>query len=166
MPIQQLGKVQIPQTMGFPSISQALPSQQLLNLGAQLPASQALFQQTAAANGLQIPLNLQQPGMAAAAASSQQQMPASSISQQQLQQPVQQLPSQLTQALLQQQAQALQLSFQSSQQAISQLQQQLHMIQPPSASQQQNSQTAKQQVILSSFRLDLGFPLISWQKFY
>ncbi|XP_029117652.1 flowering time control protein FCA isoform X2 [Elaeis guineensis] len=143
MPIQQLGKAQIPQTMGFPSISQDLPSQQLLNLGAQLPASQALFPQTATANGLQIPLNLQQPGMAAA--SSQQQMPASTISQQQLQQPVQQLPSQLTQALLQQQAQALQLSFQSSQQAISQLQQQLQMIQPSGASQQQNSQTTKQQ---------------------
>ncbi|XP_008794964.2 flowering time control protein FCA-like isoform X2 [Phoenix dactylifera] len=141
--VSQLGKVQIPQTTGFPSMSQTLPSQQLFNLGAQLPASQALFQQTAAANGLQIPLNLQQPGMAAA--SSQQHMPASTISQQQLQQPVQQLPSQLTQALLQQQAQSLQLSFQSSQQAISQLQQQLQMIQPSSATQQQNSQTAKQQ---------------------
>lgn len=143
VPMQQLGNIQIPQTMGFPSISQALPSQQFLNLAAQLPSSQALFQQTATATGLQIPLNLQQPAMAAA--SSQQQMPASTVSQQQLQQPVQQLPSQLSQALLQQQAQALQLSFQSSQQAISQLQQQLHMMQPSSASQQQNSQTAKQQ---------------------
>ncbi|KAJ6834186.1 flowering time control protein FCA-like isoform X2 [Iris pallida] len=139
-PMQQFGQLQVPHSIGLPS-SQTVPSQQLPGLAGQLSISQPLIQQNASASGMQNQLGIQQQGMAAVA--NQQQMPASTISHQLLQRPVQQLPSQFPQALLQQQAQALQSSYQSSQQALFQLQQQVHLMQQ--SSQQQLSQNAKQQ---------------------
>ncbi|KAJ0984334.1 hypothetical protein J5N97_002690 [Dioscorea zingiberensis] len=140
VPSQQLGQIQVPNSGGLPS-SQALPSQHLLGIGGQLPASHPPVQQNASAGPLQPPLSLQHIGAPGAAT---QQLPSSAISQL-LQQPIQQLPSQISQALLQQQKQSLQSSFLSSQQAISQLQQQLHLMQQSGISQQQSSQTTKQQ---------------------
>ncbi|XP_020584127.1 flowering time control protein FCA [Phalaenopsis equestris] len=138
-PMQQLGQFQLPQSIGFNSFSQA---QQVPGLSAQLSASPSLTPQNATAATL---LNSnqqlgQQQGLPAVP--NQQQLPFSNISQQLLQQPGHQLP---TQMLLQQQAQTLQSSYQSSQQAIFQIQQQLQMMQHSNLNQQQSSQSAKQQ---------------------
>ncbi|XP_039132007.1 flowering time control protein FCA [Dioscorea cayenensis subsp. rotundata] len=141
VPPQQLGQIPIPHSGGLPS-SQGLPSQNLIGISGQPPVSHPPLQQNASATPLQPPLSLQQLGVSGAAT---QPVPAASSMSQLLQQPIQQLPSQISQALLQQQAQALQSSVLSSQQAISQLQQQLHLMQQSSINQQQSSQTGKQQ---------------------
>lgn len=158
-PMQQLGKLQVPQSGSLTSYGQNLPLQQLPGLAAQLSTSQPSVQQNASAGALQNPLSLQQQAMPAVA--NQQQFPASNITPQLLQQPIQQLPSQLPQMLLQQQAQALQSSFQSSQQAIFQLQQQLQLMQQSNLNQQQISQAGKQQVMhmqIDSVQLISGLP--------
>ncbi|CAA7409830.1 unnamed protein product [Spirodela intermedia] len=132
---QQLGQMQIPLSGGLGSFPQAaLPGQQLVGIGGQLPASQALMQQ----QQQQPPLGMSTTG--------QQQLTAPNIPPQLLQQPVQQSP---TQMMLQQQTQSLQSTFQSTQQAFSQLQQQLQQMQP-SLSQHQGSQATKQQHPVSS----------------
>ena len=146
--MQQLGQLQVPQSTGLPS-SQTLPSQQLPGLGGELSASQPLMQPNTSGTSLQTPLGFSQQGMAAIA--NQPQLPSSNVSQQLLQRPIQQMPSQLPQVLLQQQAQTLQSSFQQSQQAIFQLQQQLQLMQQSGINRQQISQNAKQQVLKEKY---------------
>ncbi|KAF0915359.1 hypothetical protein E2562_035850 [Oryza meyeriana var. granulata] len=129
-PAQQIGQLQVPQSMGPGSFGQNM-------LPGQLPVSQPLMQQNASIGGVQahsVVSNSMQaiPG--------QQHLP-SNVAPQMLQQPVQQMPSQAPQLLLQQQA-ALQSSYQSSQQAIYQLQQQLQLMQQQ---QQQQSNLNHQQ---------------------
>ncbi|KAJ6807884.1 flowering time control protein FCA-like [Iris pallida] len=140
-PMQQLGQLQVPHSIGLPSNQTVLP-QQLPGMGGQLFASQPFMQHNASAAGMQTQFGLQHQGMAAVA--NQQQLPGS-ISHQLFQYPAYQLPSQFPQVLLQQQAQALQSSFQSSQQALFQLQQQVQLMQQSGLSQQNLSQNAKQQ---------------------
>ncbi|KAJ6312311.1 hypothetical protein OIU77_013947 [Salix suchowensis] len=119
---------------GQTPFSQALPSQHMIGLGRQLPASQTEIQQGISSTAaLQVPLNINAQSHSMPAAINQQQLPAP------------QSPSQLAQ-MLSQQTQTLQASFQSSQQAFSQLQQQLQMMQPSNQSTlQQNLQAPKQQ---------------------
>ncbi|XP_057957322.1 flowering time control protein FCA isoform X3 [Malania oleifera] len=145
---RQPGQLPIPHSAGQAPFNQALPSQQLLGLGAQLSVSQPQVQQSASsATAQQTPLNINAQPHAVSALANQQQLP--SPVQQQLLQPLQQSPSQLAQ-LLSQQTQTLQASFQSSQQAFSQLQQQLQLMQPSNQgltplTPQQSSQATKQQ---------------------
>ncbi|KAJ8634980.1 hypothetical protein MRB53_009247 [Persea americana] len=139
---QQLGQLQLPHAIGQYSVGLAIPSQPLFGSSAQLSISQPQVQQSASAAALQSSLNIQQQGLPAAVV---QQHPSVSSVHQQLLQPIQQPPSQLSHILMQQQVQALQSSFQSSQQAFSQLQQQLHSIHPTAQNQQLNSQTSKPQ---------------------
>lgn len=143
-PIQQIGQLQLPQSIGLNSLNQVLLAQQFPNFGGQLSASSSLILQNATAAAMQNPLGLQQQGLATVPPS-QQQLPTSNIPQQLIQQSTHQLPSQM---LLQQQAQTLQSSYQSSQQAIFQIQQQLQMMQQSNLNLQQNSMAAKQQVHL------------------
>ncbi|XWS08473.1 hypothetical protein CRYUN_Cryun40dG0005200 [Craigia yunnanensis] len=144
-----VGQLQVPLPATHTPFSQALPSQHLVGLSGQLPASRPQVQQNASsAAALQNPLSVNlphnlQPNSVPATAN-QQQLPVHI--QQQLLQPLQQSPSQLAQ-MLSQQTQTLQASFQSSQQAFSQLQQQLQLMQPSNQNMtlQQNSQASKQQ---------------------
>ncbi|XVF66090.1 hypothetical protein PTKIN_Ptkin10aG0006200 [Pterospermum kingtungense] len=140
-----VGQLQGPLPGTQTSFSQALPSQHLVGLSGQLPASRPQVQQNVpSAASLQNPLsanlppNLQPNSMTATA--NQQNLPVHQL------QPHQQSPSQLAQ-MLSQQTQTLQASFQSSQQAFSQLQQQLQMMQPSNQimTLQQNPQASKQQ---------------------
>ncbi|PKA56573.1 Flowering time control protein FCA [Apostasia shenzhenica] len=137
VPMQQLGHAQPPQSIGLNPLSQGFLPQQFPGVSGQLSVSPSLSHQN---TSMQNPLGSQQQALPAVPI--QQQLAASNISPQFLQQPVQQLPSQI---LLQQQAQTLQSSYQSSQQAIFQIQQQLQMMQQSNLSQQQNSQTVKPQ---------------------
>ncbi|XP_020689514.1 flowering time control protein FCA isoform X2 [Dendrobium catenatum] len=139
-PFQQLGQLQIPQSMGLNSLNQGLLAQQFPGLRGQVSASSSLTPHNATAAAMQNSLGLQQQGLAAVP--SQQQLPACNIPQQLVQQSMQQLPSQ---TLLQQQGQTLQSSYQSSQMEIFQIQQQLQMMQQSNLSQQLNSLAAKQQ---------------------
>ncbi|XWS38920.1 hypothetical protein CRYUN_Cryun18bG0004800 [Craigia yunnanensis] len=144
-----VGQVQVPLPGAQTPFSEALPSQHLVGLSGQLPASRPQVQQNASsAEALQNPLSVNlppnlQPNSVPTTAT-QQNLPGS-IQQQSLQ-PLQQSPSQLAQ-MLSQQTQTLQASFQSSQQAFSQLQQQLQLMQPSNYNMtlQQNSQASKQQ---------------------
>ncbi|KAH9766239.1 Flowering time control protein FCA [Citrus sinensis] len=137
-----LRQLQIP---GQTSFSQALPSQHLLGMSGNLPASQPQGQQIASSStALPTPLNIKPQSSSLPGGTNQQQLPAPV--QQQLHQPYQQSPSQLAQ-MLSQQTQTLQATFQSSQQAFSQLQQQLQLMQPSNQNLplQQGSQGTKQQ---------------------
>ncbi|XP_052167452.1 flowering time control protein FCA isoform X1 [Oryza glaberrima] len=128
-PAQQIGQLQVPQSMGPGSFGQNM-------LSGQLPVSQPLMQQNASVGAVQAPSAVSNSMQAIPG---QQHLP-SNVAPQMLQQPVQQMPSQAPQLLLQQQA-ALQSSYQSSQQAIYQLQQQLQLMQQ----QQQQSNSNHQQ---------------------
>ncbi|KAL4291559.1 hypothetical protein GQ457_14G017120 [Hibiscus cannabinus] len=132
-----VGQLQVPHTASHTSFSQAHPSQHLVGLSGQLPASRPHVHQNASSAAAPPPSSV-------ATAANQQQLPVPT--QQQLLQPLQQSPSQLAQ-MLSQQTQTLQASFQSSQQAFSQLQQQLQLMQPSNQNMtlQQNSQAPKQQ---------------------
>ncbi|KAH9683888.1 Flowering time control protein FCA [Citrus sinensis] len=137
-----LRQLQIP---GQTSFSQALPSQHLLGMSGNLPASQPQGQQIASSStALPTPLNIKPQSSSLPSGTNQQQLPAPV--QQQLHQPYQQSPSQLAQ-MLSQQTQTLQATFQSSQQAFSQLQQQLQLMQPSNQNLplQQGSHGTKQQ---------------------
>ncbi|GMI70249.1 FLOWERING CONTROL LOCUS A [Hibiscus trionum] len=132
-----VGQLQVPHTASHTSFGQAHPSQHLVGLSSQLPASRPQVQQNASSAAALPPSSV-------ATAANQQQLPVPT--QQQLLQPLQQSPSQLAQ-MLSQQTQTLQASFQSSQQAFSQLRQQLQLMQPSNqnVTLQQNSQAPKQQ---------------------
>ncbi|XP_040383769.1 flowering time control protein FCA isoform X2 [Oryza brachyantha] len=130
---QQIGQLQVPQSMGPGSFGQNM-------LPGQLPVSQPLMQQNTSVGTVQAP---------SAVSNSMQAIPgqqhlSSNVPPQMLQQPVQQMPSQAPQLLLQQQA-ALQSSYQSSQQAIYQLQQQLQLMQQQQQQQQQQTNLNHQQ---------------------
>lgn len=136
-PAQQIGQLQVPQSMGPGSFGQNM-------LSGQLPVSQPLMQQNASVGAVQAPSAVSNSMQAIPG---QQHLP-SNVAPQMLQQPVQQMPSQAPQLLLQQQA-ALQSSYQSSQQAIYQLQQQLQLMQQQQQSNlnhQQPTQVAEQHV--------------------
>ncbi|KAL5541499.1 hypothetical protein UlMin_009209 [Ulmus minor] len=127
---------QLPHSAGQTSLSQPIPSQQLLGLSGQLHISHAQVQTPSKVN-LQLSPAMPRP-------LNTNQLPPAPV-QQQLQ-PLKQSPSQLAQ-MISQQTQALQASYQSSKQAFSELQQQLQLMQPSNQGPtlQQSSQTTNQQ---------------------
>uniref|UniRef100_A0A0E0QMZ2 Flowering time control protein FCA n=1 Tax=Oryza rufipogon TaxID=4529 RepID=A0A0E0QMZ2_ORYRU len=137
-PAQQIGQLQVPQSMGPGSFGQNM-------LSGQLPLSQPLMQQNASVGAVQAPSAVSNSMQAIPG---QQHLP-SNVAPQMLQQPVQQMPSQAPQLLLQQQA-ALQSSYQSSQQAIYQLQQQLQLMQQQQQSNLNHQQPTQGQPVQSS----------------
>lgn len=137
-PAQQIGQLQVPQSMGPGSFGQN-------RLSGQLPVSQPLMQQNASVSAVQVPSAVSNSMQAIPG---QQHLP-SNVAPQMLQQPVQQMPSQAPQLLLQQQA-ALQSSYQSSQQAIYQLQQQLQLMQQQQQSNLNHQQPTQGQPVQSS----------------
>ncbi|XP_022760714.1 flowering time control protein FCA [Durio zibethinus] len=149
MQTANVGQLQVPLPGSQTPFSQPLPTQHLVGLSGQLPASRPQVQQNASsAAALQSPLSVNLPpnlqANSVTTTANPQNLPVPI--QQQLLHPLQQSPSQLAQ-MLSQQTQTLQASFQSSQHAFSQLQQQLQLMQPSNQNMilQQNSQASKQQ---------------------